>query len=124
MKFKHSIVLLLLSSVAAFAQKTIPTVLVSAPAQGSHMPSTKSPLEETKGEIRNVDQRAKRITVAHEEIKNLGMPPMTMVFQVKSLAMLAEVKVGDQVLFKAKRVQGTLILTEIHVTTYSTKHNK
>lgn len=124
MKFKHSIVLLLLSSVAAFAQKTITTVLVSAPAQGSHMPSTKSPLEETKGEIRNVDQRAKRITVAHEEIKNLGMPPMTMVFQVKSLAMLAEVKVGDQVLFKAKRVQGTLILTEIHVTTYSTKHNK
>ena len=37
----------------------------------------------TDGEVRKVDKDAKKITLKHGEIKNLDMPPMTMVFQVK-----------------------------------------
>ena len=35
------------------------------------------------GEVRKVDMGSKKITLKHGEIKNLNMPPMTMVFQVK-----------------------------------------
>lgn len=116
MYFKQSIVLVLLFSGTSFAQKTMPTVLGSTNAQDTQRPAAKLPLNFTKGVVRNVDQQTKMITLAHREIKNLGMPPMTMVFHVKDLAMLGEVKAGDQVLFKAKRIGGTLFLTEIHVT--------
>jgi Cu(I)/Ag(I) efflux system periplasmic protein CusF len=37
----------------------------------------------TDGEIRKVDLEAMKITIQHSEIKNLEMPGMTMVFQVK-----------------------------------------
>jgi Cu(I)/Ag(I) efflux system periplasmic protein CusF len=37
---------------------------------------------------------AKRLAIKHGEIKNLDMPPMTMVFQVKDVALLDTVKPG------------------------------
>ena len=43
------------------------------------------------GEIRKVDTDNKKITIKHGEIKNLDMPPMTMVFQVKDDALLGRV---------------------------------
>jgi len=39
-------------------------------------------------EVRKVDKDAKKITLKHGPIKNLDMPPMTMVFQVKDAALL------------------------------------
>ena len=48
-------------------------------------------------EIKKIDRDARKITLKHGEIKHLDMPPMTMVFQVKDEAMLANVKVGDKV---------------------------
>ena len=44
--------------------------------------------------MRKVDIDAKKITLKHGEIKNLDMPPMTMVFQAKDPAVLAKFKVG------------------------------
>jgi Cu/Ag efflux protein CusF len=35
------------------------------------------------GEVREIDKDAKKITLRHGELKQLDMPPMTMVFQVK-----------------------------------------
>ena len=32
----------------------------------------------TDGEVRRVDKERERITLRHEEIKNMAMPPMTM----------------------------------------------
>ena len=57
----------------------------------------------TDGEVRKVDKDAKKITIKHGEIKNLGMPAMTMVFQVKDAALLDKVKVGDKVAFTAQK---------------------
>ena len=60
----------------------------------------------TDAEVRKVDLDAQKITLKHGEIKNLGMPPMTMVFRVKDPAMLAAVKAGDKVKFSVDRVNG------------------
>ncbi len=67
------------------------------------------------GEIKNVDKDAGRLTIKHGELKNLGMPGMTMVFRVKDPAMLAEVKVGDRIHFVAEKVGGTLTVTSLEV---------
>ena len=41
------------------------------------------------------------------EIKNLDMPPMTMVFQLRDKALLGNLKAGDHVRFTADQVNGS-----------------
>lgn len=67
----------------------------------------------TDGEVRKVDRQAGKLTLQHGEIKNLGMPGMTMVFAVKSKAMLDKLKPGDKIRFKAVDDAGKLTVTEI-----------
>lgn len=67
------------------------------------------------GEIRKVDKDTKKLTIKHGEIKNLDMPGMTMLFQVKDPAMLDRVKPGDKVKFKAEKAGGGIVVTEIQV---------
>lgn len=67
----------------------------------------------TDGEVRKVDKDARKITIRHGEIKNLEMPPMTMVFQVSDPAMLDQVKAGDKVRFVAEKPGGTFTVTQI-----------
>lgn len=64
----------------------------------------------SEAEVRKVDKAAKKITLKHGEIKNLDMPPMTMVFQVKDPALLEQVKAGDKVRFTADKVGGAYIV--------------
>ncbi len=73
-----------------------------------------SSAEMSNGEVRRVDKAQKKITLRHGDIKNLEMPPMTMVFQVRDAALLDVVKVGDKVMFvAAKDPDGSLIVTAI-----------
>ena len=67
----------------------------------------------TEGEIRKVDKENKKVTLKHGAIKNLDMPGMTMVFQVKDAAILDNLKSGDKVRFKAEQAGSTIIVTEI-----------
>ena len=67
----------------------------------------------TDGEVRKVDKDAKKITIRHGEIKNLEMPPMTMVFQVTDPAMLEQVRAGDKIRFSAEKPGGTFTVTQI-----------
>lgn len=67
------------------------------------------------GEVRKVDKDAKKITLRHGELKQLDMPPMTMVFQVKDPALLDKVKAGDKVKFRAQNSGGTMVVTDIEV---------
>ena len=69
--------------------------------------------EMTDAEVRKVDKDNKKITLKHGEIKNLDMPPMTMVFQVNDAAMLDKVKAGDKVRFKASNEGGKMTVTEM-----------
>lgn len=65
------------------------------------------------GEVRKVDKEAKKLTIRHGEIRNLDMPPMTMVFQVRDPAILEKVKAGDKVKFQAEKVGGAFTVTKI-----------
>jgi Cu/Ag efflux protein CusF len=67
----------------------------------------------TDGEVRKVDKENAKLTLKHGEIKNLDMPPMTMVFAVKDKAMLDKLQPGDKVRFRAANDGGKLTVTEI-----------
>ncbi len=69
--------------------------------------------EFTKGTVKKLDSSAKKVTIAHEDLKNLDMPAMTMVFRVKDEAILAKLKEGAAIEFVADRVDGKLTVTEI-----------
>jgi len=67
----------------------------------------------TKGEVKKINEAQKKLTIKHEELKSLEMPPMTMVFVVADAAMLGKVKVGQMIEFVAERVNGRLTVTAI-----------
>ncbi|MFO1193372.1 MAG: copper-binding protein [Rhodoferax sp.] len=93
MKKFFSVGVLLAATAAAFAQ---------APAA-----------DMTEAEIRKVDLSARKVTLRHGPIKNLDMPPMTMVFQVRDVKQIEPLKAGDKVRFRAEQQQGTYVVTEI-----------
>ena len=67
------------------------------------------------GEVRRVDKAGGKISLKHGEIKNLDMPPMSMVFQVSDKALLDKVKAGDKVNFTASQVNGDYTVMSIEV---------
>jgi Cu(I)/Ag(I) efflux system protein CusF len=67
------------------------------------------------GEVRRVDKAAGKISLKHGEIKNLDMPPMSMVFQAKDPALLNKVKVGDKVVFTADKIDGNYTVMSIEL---------
>ena len=68
------------------------------------------------GEVRKIDKAAGKLTLQHGEIKNLGMPGMTMVFVVKDKTVLDKLRPGDKVKFTAIDDAGKLTVTRIQVT--------
>ncbi|WP_019995546.1 copper-binding protein [Aureimonas ureilytica] len=69
--------------------------------------------EYTKGEVTKVDEKAKKVTIKHEELKELEMPAMTMVFAVPDEATLKKAAVGKRIEFVAEKVRGKLTVTDI-----------
>lgn len=94
---KHILALLATTALAmpAFAQQ---------PAMSADM---------TEGVVRKVDKDTKKVTIKHDEIKNLQMPPMTMVFQVKDATLLDKVQAGDKVRFKVEMAGTAMVVTDI-----------
>ena len=69
--------------------------------------------EMTKGIVKKVDEQQMKVTIKHEELKNLDMSAMTMVFAIGDATMLEKLKVGDEIEFVADRVNGRLTVTEV-----------
>lgn len=67
----------------------------------------------SEGVVRKVDRANAKVTIKHGEIKNLDMPPMTMVFTAKDPAQLEPLKPGDKVTFHAEDQDGKLTVTQI-----------
>jgi len=65
------------------------------------------------GEVRKVDKAAGKITLKHGEIKNLDMPPMSMVFRVKDPAWLDKFQPGDKVKFQVEKIGDAYTVTAI-----------
>lgn len=72
--------------------------------------------EMSEGEIKKIDMDAGKLTIKHGELKNLGMPGMTMAFKARDPAMLEKVKEGDKVRFVAEKINGALTVTSIETT--------
>jgi Cu/Ag efflux protein CusF len=93
------------------------TAFFIATLQGAHAAAHALPAAElaqmSEGEIRKVDKKAKEVTIKLGDIKNLFMPPMTMVFDVKDPRMLARVKVGDKIHFVAEKIDGRYTVTRM-----------
>ncbi len=75
--------------------------------------ATSMAAEYTKGTIKKVDADSGKVTVKHEELKNLDMPAMTMVFRAKDDEQLSKLKAGQNIEFVAERVKGKLTLVEV-----------
>ena len=70
-------------------------------------------LPQTEGVIKKLDATAGKVTIAHAEIVNLNMPPMTMSFKAKDPAMLKPWKEGDKIRFRSADVKGVLTVYSI-----------
>jgi Cu/Ag efflux protein CusF len=66
----------------------------------------------TLGVVKEVDAEAGKVTIIHEELVDLGMPAMTMVFRADD-EMLARMSEGQNVEFLADRVAGKLTVVEM-----------
>jgi len=99
--------LLVLGTGSALAQAP---AAAAADSHSSHHPaaaaSTTPQAELSEGEITRWDPRTLRLTLKHGEIKNLEMPPMTMVFRVADASVVGDLKPGDKVRFRAEQVSG------------------
>ena len=89
--------------------------LVAALALLAAMPLMAQPAmaDMTEGEVRKVDRETKKLTIKLGEIRNLDMPPMTMVFQVKDASMLDTLKPGDKVRFTVEKTVSGFVVTEL-----------
>jgi Cu/Ag efflux protein CusF len=77
-----------------------------AQAHDGHLP-------QSDGVIKKIDAAKGKVSIAHGEIANLKMPPMTMTFSAKDPAMLKGFKEGDKVRFRAAEVKGNLTVVTL-----------
>jgi Cu(I)/Ag(I) efflux system periplasmic protein CusF len=57
-------------------------------------------------EVRRVDASNNKLALRHQQIPNLDMPPMTMVFDVADPALLKDLKAGDKVRVSVDEIDG------------------
>ena len=113
MKVLHPLTLaLLVASAAAQAQM-----------QKDDMSSMKMPQSNQKAAgmltdavVQKIDLTGGVIVLKHGDIPNLGMPAMTMGFDVAEKKMLTRVKSGDKVRFHVEMVKGKPTVTHLQAT--------
>jgi Cu/Ag efflux protein CusF len=103
---KRTVLALLLSTFAAVA---VAQHQHHAPA----MAQAAATAELAEGEVRKVDKAAGKVVIKHGEIKSVNMGPMTMMFAVKSPALLDKVAAGDKVKFRVEEIKGDYVVTAI-----------
>lgn len=108
---KQLLVLVSIASATAFSGSAFAQTTMDASKMGGMKLMARNDM--TQGEVRKIDKDAKKITIKHGEIKNLEMPPMTMVFQVRDTALLEQVQAGDKVQFKVMKDGGALVVTDL-----------
>ena len=100
---------LIFSSV--WAQTAAPGTATMADKATAAAPVTAKDM--TEAEVRKVDKDTKKVTLKHGPIKNLDMPSMTMVFQVRDPALLDKLVVGEKIKFNAEQLQGAFVVTDV-----------
>ncbi|MBI5791310.1 MAG: copper-binding protein [Rhodocyclales bacterium] len=91
---------------AVLASLSFVSLSIHAQAHDGHLP-------QSDGVIKKIDAAAGKVSIAHGEIANLKMPPMTMTFKAKNPEVLKGWKEGDKVRFRAAEVKGDLTVVSI-----------
>jgi Cu(I)/Ag(I) efflux system periplasmic protein CusF len=95
-----------LFATSGFAQTAAPSSTTATAAS----PMIKDMAE---AEVRKVDKEAKKVTLKHGPIKNLDMPGMTMVFQVRDEKLFDKLVSGEKIKFTAEQLQGAFVVTGV-----------
>jgi Cu(I)/Ag(I) efflux system periplasmic protein CusF len=85
----------------------------TAPAPAATPAAQANTKDMAEAEVRKIDKDAKKVTLKHGPIKNLDMPGMTMVFQVRDAALFDKIAVGDKIIFAAEKMQGAYVVTAV-----------
>lgn len=104
---------LTLAAVAATALAATAAAQAMEPGQAHGAGASAAAADMTEGEIKKVDKDNKKLTIKHGDLKNLDMPGMTMVFQVRDPAFVEQVKAGDKIRFKAEKGASGFVVTEL-----------
>lgn len=92
------------------------TVIVAAMVALFSLPlQAAEPAPLSQGEVRKIDVGAQKITLRHGPIASIGMPPMTMVFEVEKPELLEGVSAGEKVNFQVQQQGSRYIVTELQV---------
>lgn len=110
--------ILALSTTTAMAQQKIMDGMKSMPMDGmKDMPTDKPVAEQTvhmaKGKVTKVDTAASVVTLAHEPVKSLNWPAMTMGFQVRDKMVLDKLTVGKMVDFEFVQADKGYVITKV-----------
>ena len=105
---KRAVLAFLLSALASVAAAQHPHH-ATATAQVAQAAST----DFAEGEVRKVDKAAGKLVIKHGEIRSVNLGPMTMMFGVKSPALLDKVAAGDKVKFRVEETGGDYVVTAI-----------
>lgn len=66
----------------------------------------------TDGFVKKIDKSAGKVTVSHGPLPN-GMPAMTMVFKVKDMAWLDQMRDGGKIRFAADQINGMMTIVRL-----------
>jgi Cu(I)/Ag(I) efflux system periplasmic protein CusF len=102
------IVGVLVVALAAFAWFSLPP----APHRG-HDAHGGGQMARGEGRVLSIDRRASEVTISHGPLAELGMPPMTMGFEVARPEQLEAIKPGDRVRFDVQVVDEVFTVTRI-----------
>lgn len=113
-----AILLFSLSQTAAMAQQKLMDGMKSMPMDGMKdmpmgKPAAGQAVHMAKGKITKVDTAANVVTLAHEPVKSLNWPAMTMGFQVRDKMLLDKLTVGKTVDFEFTQADKGYVITNV-----------
>ena len=114
-RFSHA-VLAALTGAAAFAS-TLPALAMDLkgmepPAAAASDNKSSEPVRGI-GVVKSVDKVQQTVTLAHDPIKSINWPSMTMAFKVKDKALLDSVKTGVRADFTLEKAGSDYVVTSI-----------
>jgi Cu/Ag efflux protein CusF len=110
---KHTLILSAAVLVFSALSSTAQTAAPAAPAATATATAAPVAKEMADAEVRKVDKEAKKVTLKHGPIKNLDMPSMTMVFQVRDEKLFDKLTAGEKIKFSAEQLQGAFVVTGV-----------
>ncbi len=103
-------VIYVLSATATMAQQPMMDGMKNMPMDKT---TTGLTVHETKGKVTKIDADAGRVTLAHEPVKSLKWPAMTMGFKVKDKMLLEKLTVGKTVGFEFTQSDEGYVITGV-----------